>query len=117
MSLRSNLDQAKLYNIKILHVTVNRKIFVFYNHNQTFIDIFNQLKTFFELTHTTNPDFLKPQAKFNQTRDEKLVPSDLIFSLFNMSLNRFESICTTFKNEAEKIQYNSDYAHENDRHD
>jgi hypothetical protein len=41
----------------------------------------------------------------------------MIFSLFNMSLNRFESICTTFKKEAEKIQYNSDYAHENDRQD
>jgi len=67
MSLRSNLDQAKLFNIKILHTIVNRKMFVFYNHNQNFIDIFNQLKTYFQLTLTTNPDFLKPQGKFNQT--------------------------------------------------
>lgn len=41
----------------------------------------------------------------------------MIFSLFNLSLNRFESICTTFKNEARKICDISDTISQNDRQD
>lgn len=73
MTLRDSLDQAKLRVVKILVATVNRKMFVFYNHNQTFIDIFNQMKSYFQLTHTIDPDFLKSSGQFNQQATKELI--------------------------------------------
>ena len=59
LSMRDSLDQSKLRVVKLVISTVNRKIFVFYNHNKTFFEIFTQMKNYFQLTHSKNPEFLK----------------------------------------------------------
>jgi hypothetical protein len=43
--------------------------------------------------------------------------TDIIFCIINLSLNRFEGICTTFKKETEKLVEIFDQISLKDRHD
>ena len=129
--MRDQFNHSKLWVYKIVKALVNKKLFIFYNRRRNFHQVFDTIVETFSFVGIKQSKSLSPgistigrrlsrsMSKVWKNTNEGYVISDMdiIFCIINMSLNRFESICTTFKKETERLVEVFDRITLKDRHD
>lgn len=101
LSMRDTFNQAKQKVVKIVHAIVNRKIFIFYNRQTVFDEIFDCFEKQFGFRQKYSTSFMQQtynsKMSLNKQRksvskidalgtNDPIVTSDIFFAIFNLSL-------------------------------